>query len=125
MKYREQFKIIILHKLPSQIISSSLHQCFETEQIAQKNNTMICPKTTPLKWNAAPMGNTSFSWHINIKFFFIFFNPPPPPPPPLSSITDESIKPTYTPKFNVNSYHEKFFNPKKQLQLNQKSYHCN
>jgi hypothetical protein len=33
---REQFKIIVLHKLPSQIISSSLHQCFEIEQIAQK-----------------------------------------------------------------------------------------
>jgi serine kinase of HPr protein (carbohydrate metabolism regulator) len=46
---REQFKSIILHKVPSQIISSSLHQCFEIEQIAQKNNLMICPKTTPVK----------------------------------------------------------------------------
>jgi len=121
MKYtnREQFKNIILHKLPSQIMSSSSHQCFEIEQIAQKNNPMICPKTTPLKWNAAPVGKTSFSWHINSKSFFNLCNPP------LASITDESIKLVDTPKFNLNSYHEKIFNPKKQLQINHKSYHCN
>jgi len=34
-------------------------------------------------------------------------------PPPLASITDESIKLVDTPKFNLNSYQEKKFNPKK------------
>jgi len=71
---REQFKITILHKLPSQIISSSLHQCFE---IAQKKQPHDLSKNST-KWNAALLGNTSFSWHINSKLFFNLCNPPTP-----------------------------------------------
>jgi hypothetical protein len=37
--------------------------------------------------------------------------------PPLASITDESIKLVDTPKFNLNSYQKKKFNPKNNFDL--------
>jgi hypothetical protein len=46
---RQQFKIIILHKLATQIISSSLHQCFEIEQIAQKKQPHDLSKNNSTK----------------------------------------------------------------------------